>query len=361
MAEDQWYYYRDDERHGPVPFGRLQELAESGALDPDDLVSRPGMAEWIPARDVEDLFASGAPLPPPPPAPAKGPSFGERIRRLGGAEDLIDSMPHLRMVRSLLERLREWVSRDLLDSVDRWAKATGSIALLLAAVLLVVAFLVVGIRGEDAGLIVGGLVGIPLVTILAHFIGAMFMDAGRSLLRESPSALSSASFLTCFGLAAFVGSILALLGGIAGTIVGNATALVGGLAVAVVLVYIGGLALSPESINVDVVGEASAGEEAIGILMFLFKLPLRLVPFVFGVGLVVGLFASGLLLWKSMTAEPFLAAMTAVPTATGVFAVAVFPFLAYVVFLLLYLQVDLLRAVLVIPGKLDALREGRQE
>ncbi|MDX1631504.1 MAG: DUF4339 domain-containing protein [Thermoanaerobaculia bacterium] len=358
MAEDQWYYYKEDERHGPVSFERLQELAESGGLDADDLVSRPGMAEWVPAREVEDLFPAGAPLPPPPPGPAKGPGFGERIRRLGSSEDLVETMPHLRMVRSLLVRLRDWISADLLDTVDRWAKAVGSIALLVAALFLLLGFLIVGIRGENTGLIVGGLLGVPIVTILAHFIGAMFLDAGRSLLRESPSALSSPSFLTCFGLAAFVGSVLTVLGGIVGAIAGDPTALLAGLALAVVLLYAGGVALSPESIHVDVEGEASAGEEAIGVLMFLFKLPLRLVPLAFGAGLVVGFFASAILLWKSMTAEPCLAQMTAIPTATGVFGVAVLPFLAWVVFLLLYLQVDILRAILVIPGKLDRLRRS---
>jgi len=356
MTEDKWYYYRNDERVGPVSFKELKGLAESEELGPDDLVSRPGMTEWIPARDVEDLFPPGTILPPPPP-PKKGSGFGERIRQLGSAEDLIDSLPHLRLVRALLERLRKWVSRDLLDSVDRWAKATGSITLLAAAALLLLAFLIVGIRGESVVLVLGGLVGVPVFTVLAHFVGAMFMDAGRSLLRESPSSLSSASFLTCFGLAAFLGAVLVLVAGVVAAATGNAPTLVGSVAGAVVLVYVGGLALSPDSINVDVGGKASAGEEAIGILMFLFKLPLRLVPVVFGVGLLVGFFGAAALLWKSVAAEPFEAQIAAIPAATVVFGVAVFPLAAYLLFLLLYLEVDLLRAVLVIPGKLDALRE----
>jgi hypothetical protein len=319
------------------------------------------MTEWIPARDVEDLFPADTILPPPPPAKRKGPGFGAWVRGLGRSTDLVESMPHLRLVRALLARLRGWVSRDLLDSVDRWAKATGSIALLASAVLLLLAFVICGIRGESVGLVVAGLVAIPLVTVLAHFVGAMFTDAGGSLLRESPSALASASFLDCFGLVAFLGAVAALVGGVVGAVEGEGMVLVSGVAAALVLVYVGGVSLNPESIHVDVRRTAGAGEEAIGILMFLFKLPLRLVPFFFGVGLVAAFFATAVLFWQSMTAEPFVVQMTAMPTARTVFGVAISPFVAYVVFLLLYLLVDVLRAVLVIPGKLDALRESGSE
>jgi len=359
MAEEQWYYYRNDERQGPVSFEELKELAEAGTLGPDDLISRPGMPEWIPARDQEGLFSADTILPPPP-ATKKGSGLGERLRRLGNAADLIDSLPHLRFVRSILGRLRDWISQERLDALDRWSKAAGSVALLVAAALLLLAFLILGIRSKSVVLVLVGLVGIPLVTVLVHFIGAVFMDAGGSLLRESPSNLSSAAFLTCFALASFLGAVLAILAGVASAIGGSWMALLGGLGGAVVLVYAGGLALSPASIHVDVGGNASAGEEAIGILMFLFKLPLRLVPFVFGVGLLVGVIASVVLLWQSIAAEPFVGQMASMPVASGVFGLALFPFAAYLLFLLLYLQVDLLRAVLVIPRKLDGAR-GRAD
>jgi hypothetical protein len=53
---DHWYYTRNNERLGPVPFAKLKSLAESGWLAPDDLVWQPGMPNWIPAKDADGLF-----------------------------------------------------------------------------------------------------------------------------------------------------------------------------------------------------------------------------------------------------------------------------------------------------------------
>ena len=56
---DLWYYGRNEQRHGPVPLKELQGLASSGDLDATDLVWSPGMADWMPASEVDGLF-SGA-------------------------------------------------------------------------------------------------------------------------------------------------------------------------------------------------------------------------------------------------------------------------------------------------------------
>jgi len=81
------------------------------------------------------------------------------------------------------------------------------------------------------------------------------------------------------------------------------------------------------------------------------------VPFVFGVGMVAALLGTGYLFFKSVASEPFIAMLLLPTIGPGLVAVALFPIIAYLVFLFLYLLVDLLRAVLVVPGKLDALRE----
>ena len=57
---DLWYYARNDQRHGPVPLLELRRLASSGSFDATDLVWSPGMADWVPAANVDGLF-SGRP------------------------------------------------------------------------------------------------------------------------------------------------------------------------------------------------------------------------------------------------------------------------------------------------------------
>ena len=55
---DEWYYARKGERFGPVPLAKVKSLADQGWLMPDDLVWRPGMADWRPAASVKGLFRS---------------------------------------------------------------------------------------------------------------------------------------------------------------------------------------------------------------------------------------------------------------------------------------------------------------
>jgi len=57
MADD-WYYAQSNQRKGPVPFAKLQSIAKSGWLAPDDLVWQSCMADWTSAREVEGLYGS---------------------------------------------------------------------------------------------------------------------------------------------------------------------------------------------------------------------------------------------------------------------------------------------------------------
>jgi hypothetical protein len=60
-AQELWYYAKDGVEGGPVDFAGLQLLANMGRVGPDDLICKPGMREWVPARSVRGLDFSGAP------------------------------------------------------------------------------------------------------------------------------------------------------------------------------------------------------------------------------------------------------------------------------------------------------------
>jgi hypothetical protein len=77
----QWWFERNGQQNGPVPFAKLQELASSGELLPGSLVWTTGMPGWARADTVPSLSwpAPPPPIAPPPPAPpplaaASGPS-----------------------------------------------------------------------------------------------------------------------------------------------------------------------------------------------------------------------------------------------------------------------------------------------
>jgi hypothetical protein len=57
--QPQWFYARDNQRHGPVSWETVQHLLAARALTRDSLVLREGMADWAPMRDVAE-FGRGA-------------------------------------------------------------------------------------------------------------------------------------------------------------------------------------------------------------------------------------------------------------------------------------------------------------
>jgi len=69
MARE-WHYAIGGERFGPIEPEELRGLAAAGRLGPDDLVWKPGLAEWVTARSVRGLFPG--PVPPPLPRRAGG-------------------------------------------------------------------------------------------------------------------------------------------------------------------------------------------------------------------------------------------------------------------------------------------------
>jgi hypothetical protein len=55
----QWYYTSNRQQMGPVSKAELAELAKAGLLRTTDLVWQEGMADWVKASSVKDLFPSG--------------------------------------------------------------------------------------------------------------------------------------------------------------------------------------------------------------------------------------------------------------------------------------------------------------
>ena len=349
-----------------MPLEELRSLADQGRLTPDSLVTRVGMADWVPARSVPELFPDEIIMRPPLP-PGVGPrrdflalsrGLAERMRRSVGADDVVQSLPHLRLVRSLVDGLRRGFTEGGLASADRVARQAGHLAYIAAALLLVLAFLILGVRSDSFKIFFAGLLLILPAAAILHFLAVLFLDAGESLLRKSHSELSSPAVLSFLSLAFLLGSVGFFLAALYGIIVGTSFATFGvRMGISVVLLYACGIALNPETVHVGPGKDMTAGEEALGIAMFLIKLPVRLVPFLFGVGSVVGVCAALYLLYLVVAQEPLFVIDEAHRIARNVLGVALLPFLIYVGFAVSYLAVELLRAILRTPAKIEALRQ----
>src|SRR5262245_17725604 len=58
QAAPAWYLARGDKQYGPLGNRELLLLAERGELKQDDLLWRPGLSSWKPARELGDLMGA---------------------------------------------------------------------------------------------------------------------------------------------------------------------------------------------------------------------------------------------------------------------------------------------------------------
>jgi hypothetical protein len=61
MSDPVWYYARGESEQGPISTAQIKALAATGALKRDDLVWKEGMANWLPASEVKELYPAAEP------------------------------------------------------------------------------------------------------------------------------------------------------------------------------------------------------------------------------------------------------------------------------------------------------------
>jgi hypothetical protein len=59
-AMAQWYSGRDGQQYGPFEEAQMMSMVADGRVLSSDLVWREGLAQWVPASSVPELFPSGA-------------------------------------------------------------------------------------------------------------------------------------------------------------------------------------------------------------------------------------------------------------------------------------------------------------
>lgn len=413
MSPIEWYYAHGNEQAGPVPSAELKELAAAGELLPDDLVWREGMDQWVTARNVKGLFEAAVPKPADTPAEAVEPlgEVAEPVSPTPGTAPAVLPVPgetaldrprppadgHL--FDMMLGVIRAQFPAEFVESTTKIFVACGHYCLYVA---MLVSFTLAVIVGVETGLVDPALRGVLSALILAvlQYVAMRFCAALDRLNRTTGGTISSTAFLDCFallnmaaGLALLVGSAVMAIQGIRAGQSGAVSPILIGLVVFIVCEYVAFISLNPQTLSISVVPDARAGEEAVGVLSFLLKVLLRLVPVAFGAGVVYGtlwlLYACFLAfvppegpdqlktfmgpeklrgleaamdpasVEKTLGVWP--AQVTASQATQWIICFAALPFVTYFFFLLYYLLVDLIRAVLSIPGKLDALVEEAEE
>jgi hypothetical protein len=271
------------------------------------------------------------------------------------------------VVARLLRMVTAVLSPGLVESSLVASRRLGHYAVLVGAALTVGYAVFGAIKFNSFAIFALGL-GLVVALAVAQFAAIRFLGASDTLIASTPSRISSSAFLDCVGLLVLLIAAATVLGGLASGIATHSfIPLLPAFLTGAILTCFGAVALHPRMVNVTP-GEGSAGEEAIGLLSFFFKTGLKLVPLLFLVFSVAGV----LTLLMSFFGQGGAFASTAsgivgliplpvqVPPGLSGSALILFaclvPIFTYFVFLLQYLFVDVLRAVLAVPSKLDALR-----
>jgi hypothetical protein len=308
-------------------------------------------------------------------------SAGSRITRIGeiaemksqpaSGSHLPPRMPRSTVLAEMVGKLLGLVAGVLNPSfVERslaWARSVGHYAVLGGASLTLLYAIYAAIKTNSFAVFLAGL-GMIAALSVAQFAATRFLDAADNAIANTPSRVSSRAFLECSGLLVLLFGVALLVGGVIAAIqLSSFAALLPSLLGTAALVYFGAVALHPGLVNVATV-DGSAGEEAIGLLSFFFKAGLKLVPLFFGLLAVGGCLAIAASFFPagqnlanvigSITSGLPLPVNTSggLGGATVVLFACLLPLICYFIFLLEYLFLDVLRAVLCVPAKLDALR-----
>lgn len=358
------YYYTDaaNQPAGPCDLDQLKALAAEGKINESTSVIPEGGQVWTTYAAL-----TGAAVPVPP-APAPRASGGPALT--GIATILGDT------VGKILGMLANWLSPQLLRTSLAGAGKYGHFAVVGGALFGLILAAVQASRAHMASIFFIGGLGFVIAVAIAQFSAQRFMTAGARIIATTPNQLSTKSFLECVGLFAILFAVTALIGGITASIGLNSLApLIPALLSSAYLTYFALTALHPEELNVNISGDATAGEEAISLLSFFCKVGLKLAPLFFFLLAVAGAILTLLAIFDVgqnassalLSTLPLLAVLgpglesasqSISPAPMLLLIACLVPVLSYFFFLLSYLFLDLMRAILAVPGKLDALKHS---
>jgi len=410
MSPIEWFYAHSDRQAGPIPSVELKHLADAGELLPDDLVWHEGMEQWVAARNVKGLFEASLPKAADTPSKAAAP-FADAVQPVSPipatAPGLLPEPGRTALDRSrprfdrhafdiLLDALRAQFTAPFVDSTTKIFVTCGHYCLYLAMLASFGVALTLAVKTGLLDPFLHGAVWVLALAVLQYAAGR-FCGALDRLTRTTAGSVSTTVFLDSFALVNVVAGLAVLLGSAVLAVRSDAYSLIlAGLVLFIVCEYLAVVSLNPETLGISVVSEAATqrvpGEEAIGVLSFLLKAALRLSPVAYGAGVVCGtlwlLSACYLLLMPPEGRDAVMAflgaerlagletgvdpastpkmleiwpAQVTASTATRwILGFAALPFLGYVFFLLFHLPLDVIRAVLSVPGRLDALAESQE-
>lgn len=342
------YFYADAQNKpvGPIDLDELKRLLASNVIGLLTNVIPEGATVWVPFSSVLALSKSGeAGLDSPPDA--------EGGLLVNGPGTLATA------IGKVLDKARILMPQALVERVLWFCTTWGQVLVLFGAMLGLVLSLVLWIRYGEFRIFLVGAAGV-LALVLLQYVTKNFLLGCFSQIKAVPSSLPSAAVLDGFALLQLIAAVILLAGGFVLAIQSRQPVFfLNGLAGCFVSALTGAICFHPRIANTEI-KPAGASEEAMGILAFLLKLGLAILPawyFLLALAAIVAitasLFGSTLLLPVSREIGPLAGDLGGIGTLVSA---SLLPFIVYLGFLLGCLALDLIRSVVGLPGKVDALK-----
>ncbi|MCP4220781.1 MAG: hypothetical protein GY765_39500 [bacterium] len=262
---------------------------------------------------------------------------------------------HLFVV-NLLEKLIVWckglMTANLLNFCIKWLSIIGHYAIFAAAGLGTLFSLIYAIKENDFRGFLMGVAGVLLLFVI-QYTAHKFSSAGEKQIANNPSHMSSKIFLDCVGFLALIGGVALFIFSFVELIKGMPFIFfLKGVGVCVFMEFVALVAFNFKVVAVGIVEDNSAGQEAIGILSFFIKTVVKLIPILFGALLVLGtvmLVVEGVKLFG----KDAKVAWDIIYDDVGpqILGAALLPFVGYLFFVLAYLVIDIIRAILSLLDK----------
>jgi hypothetical protein len=374
-----WFYAKGDKHAGPVNSAELKRLATIGELKPDDLVWREGMADWTVARNVRGLFeeeakaaghvaagaatGQGAGAPPQIIAPVAMPAANAAPTATAMPAAFAATTPQVQKAQAapkhlfdmVLDFVRAQYSPAFVESTTKRFVTIGRFGYLAAMGLTILVAVLLTLKEDPfaGAYLTEGAISLLALAVL-QYVGGRFCEAGERLNRSTRENVSTAAFLDCVALLTMVSGATALIVSLFFGMHGLYWAVFAGVAAFVIAQFFGFTAIHPSLANVQIVSESRPSEDALGLIGFFAKALVRIAPVVFGVGAVFG---CALLIYACVevftSSGPVGAWLNSIIATASLRWTGVFPLAAYLAYLLIYLLLDVLRAILVLPGKIE--------
>lgn len=253
------------------------------------------------------------------------------------------------VIEKLIAVFRGWLTQDFFSSNEDWLLRSSAYSTPVAAAIGLAIGIVGAIKTDSFVFFAAGLLWVVVIAI-CYYLGSRFLGACNDTIRNNPSTISNREFLNAAALSMIFAVVAILIGSIYVAIKFSSMDVFNwAIPLAIGLLYYICLFMNPQLISLNLIEGASAGEDALAILILFNKAALKLAGVIFGSMTLIGVVLMTVSLIKLASGEGGRVILGGLQSIGGAFTVVaglLYPFVIYLSFIFVYLVIDLCKAIL---------------